>query len=75
MEGIHLINKAIEKSQEEKMFNLYSSAYPHFNKDNFKTFEEFYKPPKFNVPESDQTVDEILSDVKEVLILNKERRK
>ena len=75
MEGIHLINKAVEKNHEEKMFKLYSSAYPHFSSENFKTFEEFYKPPKFNEPEKNQTVDEILSDVKEVLRLNKERRK
>lgn len=74
-DGMALILKAFEKRQEENMFRLYTSAYPHFSEDKFKTWEEFYVKPNVNTqPIKLQSVDEILLSVKETLRINKEGR-
>jgi hypothetical protein len=51
--AMKLIRKAIEQRAEERAWQLYCSAYPHFSKKNFKTFEQFYpkkKKPKATKP-------------------------
>jgi len=44
--AMKLIRKAIEQRAEERAWQLYCSAYPHFSKKNFKTFEQFYPKSK-----------------------------
>jgi hypothetical protein len=62
---IALIHKAHEKREEERAFVLYASAYPHFSKQNFKKFHEFYRPTSRNI--STRSSDEILSAAEAIL--------
>jgi two-component SAPR family response regulator len=63
--AIELIAKAFEKQHEDRMHQIYASVYPHFEKKNFKTFEEFYKPPK--KPVSRASAEDILSRAEQIL--------
>lgn len=40
-EGIELINKAIEKRQEEKYFTMWSTQLPFMNEENYISFEDY----------------------------------
>jgi hypothetical protein len=44
--GIKLIGERVKQKAEERAWQLYCSAYPHFSKKNFKTFEQFYPKSK-----------------------------
>jgi hypothetical protein len=63
--AIALIRKAFQKKNEDRAFQLYASVYPHFKKENFKKFEEFYKQPKQEV--STRSKEEILADAMEIM--------
>jgi len=45
-DGIRLVREAIKQQAEERAWQLYVSAYPHFTKKSFKTFEQFYPRSK-----------------------------
>lgn len=66
-EGIELIQKAIEKQAEERAFQLYVARYPWMTEKDFIPFEEFYKPPSRQVVTNNQTADEIILDVKNIM--------
>ena len=62
---IRLIKRAFNKSEEEKYWMLYSSVYPHFDKKNFKKFNDFYKAPAETI--STRSADDILSKAESIL--------
>lgn len=72
-DGIEIIIKAFEKQVEYRVYQLYVAQYPYMNEENYKTFEEWYQPRKVNEIENNQSVEEILDDVK--TILNNMQRK
>jgi hypothetical protein len=58
--GIKLIGERVKQKAEERAWQLYCSAYPHFSKKNFKTFEQFYpkkKKPKATKPITQADMD------------------
>ena len=66
-DGIKLINKAIEKKQETREWELYCTIYPEMDKKTFITFEKFrgkkqtqYKPKK------ELTKEEIIAQAEEI---------
>ena len=71
-DGIDLMNKAFEKRNENKFWEIYLTIYPSMTTKNFVSFEEFYKPAEEERREiEDKTKSEILEDVKEILYSNK----
>lgn len=62
--GSSLIIKGMEKQAEERAFKLYVSKYAMMDEKTYIPFEKFYqKPSEVEV----KPVDEILSDVKDIL--------
>ena len=59
VDGIELINKAREKEQEQKVWDMWISLYPNMDKKSFMPFSEFYKKqitlivPDKKIPKSD----------------------
>lgn len=63
---VQLIRKAFQKRDEERAFMIYASVYPNFTKNNFKKFEDFYKPiHQENI--STRSADEIMAEAQEIL--------
>lgn len=60
--GLKLILKARERQEEGRQWLLYCSAYPHFTKDNFMTFKQFYDKDKLKV--SKKSKEQIFDEVK-----------
>ena len=69
---IGLIQKAFQKKEEDKAFQLYASIYPHFDKNNFKKWSEFYKVQ--TEPISRKSSEEILSSAEKILKKAGEKR-
>jgi hypothetical protein len=42
-DGILLINKAVEKDEEDKAFRMWLSIYPNMDEENFIPFSEYYE--------------------------------
>jgi hypothetical protein len=62
---IRLVRRAIVNSHEERHWQLYCSVYPHFDKKNFKKFDEFYKRPTEEV--SKKSSEDIITHVESIL--------
>ena len=43
-DGIRLINKAVEKNNDQRLWDLYCTIYPNMDKETFISFEKFKKP-------------------------------
>lgn len=41
LDGLELYAKAYEKRREERLYQAWVSLYPHFNKDNFVSWEDY----------------------------------
>ena len=63
--GIKLINKALEKQQEDRMWLLYAGIYPNMDKKTFVPFEKFFKKPK-DIKVSKRPAEEILQEAMEI---------
>ena len=48
-DGIRLINKAVEKNNEQRLWNLYCTIYPNMDEKTFMSFEKFKKPSETKV--------------------------
>ena len=70
--AIELIQRAFEKREEDRAYLLYASAYPHFDKHKFVSFDEFYKKPVKTV--SQATSEDILSRAERILKKAGEKR-
>ncbi len=64
--GLNIIQKAIEKEQEEKLWQQWLQLYPHMNKDNFITFSEFLKRNRQMTIKSNKTTEELLEFAEKV---------
>lgn len=61
-----LLKKASEKRSREDAWGLYLTLLPNMGEENFMTFDEFYNRGKV-APGGEQSEEEILKDVKEIL--------
>lgn len=61
-----LLIKANEKKDRKDAWELYLTLLPNMGQENFMTFDEFYNRGKV-VLEGEQSEEEILKDVKEIL--------
>jgi hypothetical protein len=66
VDGINLINKAVEKTIEQKDWDLYSSVYPNMDAKTFITFKDFVKKKQVAQPKKDISTDEILQKAEEI---------
>ena len=64
-----MIVKAIEKKNEDRAWQMWLVQYQHMTKENYISFEDFYSPTK--QVESDQSVDEILNEVRNIISMKK----
>lgn len=69
---LKLYSKLKERQKKEKYWDLYTSAYPHFTKDNFKTFEDFIgknkqKPKEDTTKKNKETATGIINRVSRYL--------
>jgi len=71
LDGAELIVKAYEKREEDRAFKLYTAQYAWMNESNFVSFDDFINRARSS--SNQQSVDEILSDVAEILNSNKGR--
>ena len=71
LDGAELIITAYEKQAEERAFQLYLTKYAWMDESNFVSFDDFIN--QSNSSSNQQSVDEILSDVAEILNSNKGR--
>lgn len=62
---LRLVRRAMLNRNEERHWELYCSVYPHFDKKNFKKFDEFYKRPTEEV--SQKSSQDIMSHVESIL--------
>ena len=44
-DGLQLIAKAKDRRTEDRQWQLYCGVYPHMDKDNFVSFDNFFKKP------------------------------
>lgn len=60
-DGIPLINKAFEKIEEQKAWQMWLIKFQHMDKSNFVEFSKFYKQlKKPKVIESEKNSEELL---------------
>ena len=66
-----LLLKAIERENESRAWALYTSIYPHFTEESFISYDSFIKDLlKNDTTNNDQTIEDILIDVKKILEKN-----
>lgn len=63
-DGISLINKGLEKANEENAFRIWLTIYPNMTKDNFIPFDEFYNPKPKTI--SKKSAEEMLRESMEI---------
>lgn len=63
-DGLQLIDKAFKRRFEKRQWDLYCSAYPHFTKENFVTFDQFMV--KQTVKVSPKTKEQIREETKKL---------
>lgn len=73
IDGINLINKAIEESEKRKLWEMWLTIYPHMNKETYISFEQFYD--KVTTPISQKSSNEIYDESMDIYIKHLERRK
>jgi hypothetical protein len=67
-----LLHQAFQKREEERAYQLYASVYPHFTKNTFKKFSEFYQGQ--TQPVSTRSSEDILNTAAEILRKAGEKR-
>ena len=73
IEGILLINKAFEKREERKAWDMWLTLYPNMDKETFMPFSEFHEMlTEKNI--SMKTKEEILSECEEIEIKAQKKR-
>lgn len=63
--GIELINKAIEKRNEQRDWEMWISVYPNMDKKTFISFEKFRKKGR-ELPQNNLTTAEIIEKAEEI---------
>ena len=66
-DGLQLIAKARGRQTEDRQWQLYCGVYPHMNKDNFVSFENFFKKPVEKL--SRRTKEQIRDDTSQLMKL------
>lgn len=66
--GIEQINKVYEMESKQQSWEMYLTRYANMTKDNYVSFDEFYKPTRPAAPPaSKKTKQEIIDDAEEIL--------
>jgi hypothetical protein len=66
-EGLELYAKAREKRQEDRLYQAWVGCYPHFDKDNFVSWEDFrdkQKPVK--MPVNKKSAEELIAEAEDI---------
>ena len=58
--GFDLIFKGYEKQAEERIWQMWLARYPHMNKDNFVTYNDFKEKMKPQEPIKQHSKEELL---------------
>lgn len=71
--ALKLLDVARKESVKEELYKLYVSIYPHFTKESFQTFNEFYEERKpAEITELDTRLkDEIMQELLKIDISQK----
>lgn len=64
--GIDLCNKALEKEQEKRAWDIWLTRYPNMTDKTFVPFDEFFKPSEKNEAPK-RTDEEVLTDAENIL--------
>ncbi|MCK9191257.1 MAG: hypothetical protein M0P10_06915 [Sphaerochaetaceae bacterium] len=65
--AIKLINKANIEREKDKLFALYTSAYPHMTKENYMSFDEFAEKAMPSEKHYDtRSKEEIMDEIEEI---------
>ena len=63
--GVKLIHKAFEDIDRQRAWDVWVSAYPYMDKNNYVPFEKFYKPNDYSTKTDHKSTDELLALVKD----------
>jgi hypothetical protein len=66
IDGVNVINKAIEKSNEQKDWDLYKAIYPNMDKSNYLTFKQFVGKKQVMKTEKEVSNEDILAKAEEL---------
>ena len=67
LEFLQFVKKALEKREEERLWNMWVSVYPSMDKKSFIQFNDFYEKQRTKKVENTQkTKEEMLSEVEEI---------
>lgn len=69
-DGFNMIVKALKNETRDKLYELYLTKYPHMDKNNYISFDDFYKKCTVKVS-TNKNKEDILNDVKNILKNNK----
>ena len=64
IDGLNLINKAFEKREERKNWEIWLAKYQHMDKSNFISFEDFIK--NSNKPVNNISKEEVIENSESV---------
>lgn len=64
--GISLINKAIEKREEQRAWGMWISKYPYMTKDSFVPFSQFYNQQTHTHTVSKRSTEDILREAEDI---------
>ena len=65
--GINLINKAIEKRNEQRDWEMWISIYPNMDKVNFIPFEKFRSKARAPIKQTKLSNEEIIEQANELM--------
>lgn len=72
VEFVGLINKALEKKEENRYWEMWLTLYPNMNKENFMPFSEFFI--KQTKPISKRPKEDILEEVERIRASIREKK-
>lgn len=70
-DGLNIIIKAFKNDTKDKLYELYLTKYPNMDRDNYISFEEFYKKCTVTQVNTNKSKEEIYDNVKNILKNNK----
>jgi hypothetical protein len=67
IDGLELYAKARKKRQEERLYQAWVSLYPHFDKDNFISWEDYRdRHNQMKLPVSRKSAEELIAEAADI---------
>lgn len=66
-DGLNIIVKAFKNESKDKFYKLYLTQYPNMDKDNYISFEDFYKQSTTKRINTNKNKEEIYKNVENIL--------